>query len=182
MLSNQPPRDNVVATRGALVTLLTRQLAPLYSGQQIAVTLAEWLTPLPCEDIVRALRPTPDETANALADALLRDSTRRHPQDAIADLVAAEYPRLGHAERIRLVTFVQAARAIAFDCDGVVTEEALSAKGIPAADRARFADHGRRLLAILNDATVPTPEVAGNPAERLLEVGVRAYTRMSFAA
>lgn len=183
MRSNQQPRDNLIATRGRLVTFIGRQLAPLYNRPQFMVELAEWLAALPCEVIAGALHQNATQTAAALADALTRDTARRYPQDAISDLIAVEFPKLGHIERAALAAFTQAARTISIKNQGEVTEQALTAAGFGSAKRIRHMERATRLLAILDGAgeTLAT-EGGATPAGRLLEAGSRSAVRLSFAA
>jgi len=185
MLSNQTPHDNVTATRGALIQVIGRQIAPLLKRPQLMVELAEWTAALPLEDIARSLCPTAEATADALASRISRDTARRHPQDAAETLIASEYPRLSPTERTNLARFVEAARRVAIENDGTVTEHALTCAGFGADRQARHWPRAAHLIAILTgakpDATDIAPEL-GSPAERLVEAGVRSAVRMSFAA
>lgn len=185
MLSNQTPRDNVIATRGALVTFLGRQLAPLLDRPQLMVELAEWTAALPLEDISACLNLHAHDTADALATRLARDTARRYPQDAAENLIASEYPRISPSERANLALFVQAARRIAIENDGVVTDRALVDAGFSVERQERHWPRARHLIAILNGARVgdyDLPADAPSPVERLIEAGTRSAIRLSFAA
>ena len=184
MLSNQTPRDNVIAARGALVTVIGRQLAPLFNRPQFMVELADWTAALPLEEIARSIGVNAHQTAASLAERIARDTAQRYPQDAAENLIASEYPRLSHGERAGLARFVQAARRIAVESDGVVTEQALATAGFGPDSRARYWPRAQHLIAILNNGRVDAVEDvdASTPAERLIEAGTRSAIRLSFAA
>lgn len=185
MLSNQTPRDNLIAARGALVQLLGRQLAPLLKRPQLMVELAEWTAALPLEEIARSISLTADDTADALATRIGRDTARRYPQEAAENLIASEYPRLSAAERSKLAAFVQAARRIAIENDGTVEDRVLADAGFGADSQARHWPRARHLIALLNGEradSLDAPPNAATPAERLIEAGSRSAVRLSFAA
>ena len=89
MLSNQTPRDNVIAARGALVTVIGRQLAPLFNRPQFMVELADWTAALPLEEIARSIGVNAHQTAASLAERIARDTAQRYPQDAAENLIAS---------------------------------------------------------------------------------------------
>ena len=176
-MSSLIPPDDAGAVRAALVSHLTRKLAPLYRSGQLRAELAEWLAPLTTLAIVRAFKGTPEETAEALAVALIHDSAKRHPQDAIADVIALEHPKMAAGERSLLIGFTEAVRLLAQENDGAVTERDLFAKGYGLATSKRLIGTATQILAIIDGHAQPRRRVDTHSADRLLEAGVRSSAR-----
>lgn len=174
-------QDNPAVVRAALIRHLARALAPLFQSRNLRDDLADWVAPLPTVKLVDAIHADANETAEALAAAILSDTVRRHPNDAFADLIAVEFPRITDADRARLIDFTAAVRRIAFECDGVVEDRQLVEAGFPSSEHARHMPRAKHVIAILNGACAPTRSPAGTPAGRLIEAGVRAATRHASA-
>lgn len=181
-MPSQIPADDPGAVRAALVSHLTRKLAPLYRSGQLRAELAEWLAPLPTVTIMRALDGDPEKTAEALAVALVQDSARRHPEHAIADVIALEHPKLAAGERALLIGFTEALRQLAHENDGTVTERDLFGKGYGVQTQKRLIGTATQVLAILDGHAPMRKRVDARSSERLLEAGVRASARLFPAA
>ncbi len=164
------------AVRAALVTHLAVKLAPLFTSGHLRTDLATWLAPLSTLEIARCLRVGPEETAEGLTLSLLRDSTRRSPSLAIADVVALEHPK--HAERERLVTFTEAVQSLAKANDGAVTERDLFGVGYGLTESRRLMPLAQQVLAVVDGRAAPRRPVEATAADRLIEAGVRASARL----
>ena len=171
MLSSTTNRDDLGATRTALVAHITDTIGPLIDRTLDRGELSDWLALLPAQTLARALRDSPRECAEAVADALVQWAAKHRPCTEIHAVAVREMPRTVEPERSRLVELATAVQAVARDNDGVVVETALIRAGFSTAEMRRLMPAAVHLLALVDAGAGLDRDPPASSAERLLRAG-----------
>ena len=169
-----PAPEDAGAIRAALVDHVARVLGPIPEAPGRA-ELAALLQPLTATRIIGCLGPTPRDTAELLVSALGYVSASETPDEAIADLVASEFPHLRETERTLLIRFTRVVRRIAAEHDGAVTSAQLYAERFSSREAGRLMPDASHILAVLAGSIAPRggTEPALPPVLALRALGAR---------